>query len=211
LRSTRNTHKPGTGWRYSAISGNTDDALAALRQAERLEPLSAAIACDFGFIFYWTRRYAEAIDACHRALDLHPTFARTYVPLARAHAARGHYKEAVEICLEARLLFRGRAFLGQLLATLGYCYGRSGRLAEAETVLDELRQIGREHYVSAYDIATIYAGIGNHEQAMDSLRTAAEEHAFWLIALPKEPLFDSMRGTRQFESLCNGIWSKEKK
>jgi hypothetical protein len=37
---------------------------------------------------------------------------------------------------------------------------------------------------------------------MDSLRTAVEEHAFWLIALPKEPLFDSMRGTRQFESRC---------
>lgn len=87
-------------------------------------------------------------------------------------------------------LFRGRAFLGQLLATLGYCYGQSGQLAEAETLLDELRQFSREHYVSAYDIATIYAGMGNHEQAMESLRTAAEEHAFWLILLPKEPLFD---------------------
>jgi hypothetical protein len=70
--------------------------------------------------------------------------------------------------------------------------------------------MGREHYVSPYDIATIYAGMGNHEQAMDSLRTAAEEHAFWLIALPIEPLFDPMRGLRRFEGLCNGIWSKEK-
>jgi TolB-like protein/Flp pilus assembly protein TadD len=201
-------------WHWLAVFGNilgdTDDALAALRQAERLEPLSAAIACDFGFVFYLARRYAEAIDACYRALDLHPTFARTYVPLARAHAAQGHYSEAIEICREARSLFRGRAFLGQLLATLGYCYGRSGRSAEAEAVLNELRQMGREHYVSPYDIATIYAGMGNHEQAMDSLRTAAEEHAFWLIALPIEPLFDPMRGLRRFEGLCNGIWSKEK-
>ena len=201
-------------WHWLAVFGNilgiTDNALTALRQAERLEPLSAAIACDFGFVFYWGRRYAEAIDACRRALDLHPSFARTYVPLARAHAAQGHYDEAVEICLEARPLFRGRAFLGQLLATLGYCYGRSGRSAEAEAVLYELRQMGREHYVSPYDIATIYAGMGNHERAIDSLRTAAEEHAFWLIALPIEPLFDPMRGLRRFEGLCNGIWSNAK-
>jgi TolB-like protein/tetratricopeptide (TPR) repeat protein len=201
-------------WHWLAVFGNilgiTDDALTALRQAERLEPLSAAIACDFGFLFYWARRYAEAIDACHRALDLHPSFVRTYVPLARAHAAQGRYKEAVEICLEARPLFRGRAFLGQLLATLGYCYGRSGRSAEAGTVLDELRQMGYEHYVSAYDVATIYAGMGNHEQTMDSLRRATEDGAFWLIALPIEPLFDPMRGIKRFEDLCNRIWSKKR-
>jgi serine/threonine-protein kinase len=196
---------------WGNIAGSRDEALAALRQAERLEPLSAAIACDFGFLLYWARRYAEAIDACRRALDLHPSFARTYVPLVRAHAAQGHYDEAAGICLEARPLFRGRAFLGQLLATLAYCYGRSGRPAEAEAVLDELRRMGREHYVSAYDLATIHAGMGNHEEAMESLRTAVEEHAFWLIALPIEPLFDPMRGDRQFEQLCDGIWAKEKK
>ena len=78
-------------------------------------------------------------------------------------------------------------------------------------MLDELRRMGREHYVSTYDIATIHAGMGNHEQAMEILRTAVEEHAFWLIALPIEPLFDPMRGDRQFEQLCDGIWAREKK
>jgi len=196
---------------FGNISGTMDEALAALRQAQRLEPLSAAIASDFGYLTYWARRYAEAIDACRRALDLHPSFARTYVPLARAHAAQGHYDEAAGICLEARPLFRGCAFLGQLLATRGYCYGRSGRPAEAEAVLDELRRMSREHYVSAYDIATIHAGMGDHEQAMQSLRKAVEEHAFWLIALPIEPLFDPMRGDRRFEQLSDGIWAKAKK
>ena len=196
---------------FGNIVSNADAALTALKQAERLEPLSAAIACDFGFAFYWARRYAEAIDACQRALDLHPSFARTYVPLARAHAAQGHYEEAVEICIEGRPLFRGRAFLGQLLAALGYCYGRMGRPAEAQAVLDELSQMGRGHYVSAYDIATIHAGMGNYERAMESLRKAEEEHAFWLIALPCEPLFDPMRGEARFDQLCDGIRAKEKK
>ena len=79
---------------------------------------------------------------------------------------------------------------------------------EAEAVIEELRQMGREHYVSPYDIATIHVGTGNREQAMESLRTAVEEHAFWVIALPVEPLFDPMRGERRFEQLCEGIWAK---
>ena len=77
---------------------------------------------------------------------------------------------------------------------------------EAAAVIEELRRMGREHYVSAYDIATIQVGMGNCEQAMESLRTAVEEHAFWLIALPVEPLFDAMRGQRRFEQLCEAIW-----
>ena len=201
-------------WQHLAIFynllflGDVEKALAAQRHAERLEPLAPAIACDFGFLFYWARRYKEAIEASRRALDLHPSFARTYVPLARAHAAQQHYDQAIEICLHARPLFHGRAFLGHLLATLGYCYGLSGRPMEAEAVIEELRQMGREHYVSPYDIATIHVGTGNREQAMESLRTAVEEHAFWVIALPVEPLFDPMRGERRFEQLCEGIWAK---
>jgi serine/threonine-protein kinase len=191
--------------------GDVEKALDAQRHAERLDPLAPAVACDFGFIFYWGRRYSEAIDACRRALDLHPSFARTFVPLARAHAALRHYDEAIEICLHGRPLFHGRAFLGQFLATLGYCYGRSGRPAEAEAVIEELRQMGREHYVSPYDIAMIQVGMGNHELAMESLRTAVEEHAFWVIVLPVEPLFDPIRGERRFEQLCEGIWAAEKK
>lgn len=187
-----------------------EKALAAQRHAERLDPLAPSIACDFGFILYWARRYTEAIEASRRALDLHPSFARTYVPLARAHAAQQRYDEAIEICLHARPLFQGRAFLGQLLATLGYCYGLSDRPMEAEAVIEELLQMGREHYVSPYDIATIHVGMGNREQAMESLRTAVEEHAFWVSLLPVEPLFDPMRGEKRFEQLCEGIWVKEK-
>jgi hypothetical protein len=42
--------------------------------------------------------------------------------------------------------------------------------------------MGREHYVSPYDIATIQVGMGNRKQALESLRTAVEEHAFWVMA-----------------------------
>src|SRR5579871_3366400 len=194
---------------FSDKLGQVDQAISALRHAERLEPFSAAIACDFGFLLCGARRYLEAIDACRRALDLHPSFLRTYVPLAKAHAALCRYDDAIRICLEARPLFRGRAFLGQLLAILGYSYGRSGRHADAAAIVAELHAMRSEHYVSAYDFATIHAGVGQRRQAIDCLRRAVDEHAFWLISLPLDPLFAGLRGDPEFDRIAGGIWAEE--
>lgn len=188
--------------------GKVDDALADLRQAERIEPLSPSICGDLAFVYYIGRRYDEAIQAARRALDLHPNFGRTYVTLARSLAAQDRFDEAIAACLEGRPLFRGRAFLGQLLATLGYSYGRSGRMEEAKGVLDEFRRIGQEHYISTYDLAIVHAGMGNRGKVLQCLHEAVKEHAFWLIALPAEALFDGMRGEVRFDQVCNGIWPK---
>jgi hypothetical protein len=80
-------------------------------------------------------------------------------------------------------------------------------MEEAKCVLEEFRQIGREHYISAFDLAVVHAGMGNHQEAMKSLEAAAREHAFWLISLPIEQLFDCMRGESSFDEFCKGIWT----
>ncbi len=86
-------------------------------------------------------------------------------------------------------------------------YGRIGRLDKAAAVLAELRKLGREHYVSVYDIATVYAGMGERGDAIKTLRQAAAEHAFWLIALPVEPLFDTLRDASEFEPVLKTVWA----
>jgi len=192
---------------FCNVLRNTEEGLAHLREALRLEPLSAPIANDFGFAYYYGRRYGDAIEHCRQALQLHPTFARIYVPMARSFAASGQYEEAVRCCLAGRPLFTGRAFLGQLLATLGYSYGRLGRSNEANGVLAELEEIARGHYVSEIDRAMIYAGAGNRALALDSLDEAFRQHAFWLTTLPIEPLLDDLRAESRFHAMCETLYS----
>ena len=196
-------------WHSRAVLFNlrreTDEALATLREAQRLEPLSAPIANDFGFACYYGRRYEEAIEYCRKALQLHPSFARIYAPMARSLAAEGHYEEAVACCTKARPLFGGRAYLGQLLATLGYSHAKLGHAKEAEGVLTELDAIAREHYVSPLDRAIIHTGLDDRKHALDSLDEAFHQHAFWLIALPIEPLFDDLRAEPRFGAMCDRV------
>ncbi len=196
-------------WHSLAVFGSmqrcTEDALAAMRQAQRLEPLSAPIANDFGFVYYSGRRYQEAVEACRKAIDLHPSFYRTYVNLGRTQAALGSYEQAIRTCLAARPLLTGRAFLGHLMATLGYSYGRLGRQTEALAVIAELEEMGQRHYVSRYDVALIQTGQGRLENAMQSLEEAFHQRAFWLMDLPCEPLFDDLRADPRFTAMCEAV------
>lgn len=62
--------------------------------------------------------------------------------------------------------------------------------------------------MSALRVAMIEAGMGRRGEAMDSLHVGFAERAFWLIALPVEPLFDFLRAEPRIEQLCNGIWNR---
>ena len=111
----------GYGLFFLGSQRRTDEALAALRHAEQLDPLSAPIANDLAFLLYWGRRYELAIEQCRQAIDLHPSFYRSYLCLARCHAAQGNLAEAVQVARMAMPLLQGRAFYTYHLATLGFC------------------------------------------------------------------------------------------
>jgi TolB-like protein len=188
------------------VSPGSVKVIAGIEQARKLEPLSAPIACDLAVISYLGGQYEKAIEQAGEALDLHPAFSRTYVFLARAQAAMSNFVAAVETCLRGRPLFTGRAFLGQLLATLGYCYGRMGRAEEAMRIVRELEDAAPGHFVSAMDLALIHTGAGDIARALDLLERANDEHEFWAIAIPTEPLFQSLRTEPRFRNLAARVF-----
>jgi serine/threonine-protein kinase len=188
------------------VTPRAADAPAAIYEARRLEPLSAAIACDVGFTLYATERFQEAITACHEAIDLHPSFSRTYVCLARCHAALGQYDAAIETCVKGRPLFTGRAFLGQLLATHAWSCARAGRTAEAHAILRQLEADCRDHFVAKFDLAVIHAGLGHSAMALKLLEQAAEDREVWAISIPVEPLLHCLHTEPRFRDLATRIF-----
>jgi serine/threonine-protein kinase len=191
----------------SFVWPGSPDSLACIRQAQRLEPLSAPIACDVGFTLYAAGQFEEAIEACHAAIDLHPAFSRTYVCLARCRAALGDFEAAVQSCIRGRPLFTGRAFLGQLLATQAFSYACLGRVDEALAILRELEEDAAEHFVASMDRAVIYTGLGHTERAIDLLERANDEREFWAIAIPAEPLLRPLHREPRFQALASRVFN----
>jgi serine/threonine-protein kinase len=170
-----------------------DEALDQIREAELLDPLSAPIANDVGFVLYWSRRYDEARAQILKTIALNPAFYRAYSLLGRIHAAQGRYAESIAACLKARELSDGVAFSPFLLGTLGFAYGSDGNPAAARKVLQELRELEARGAVTAHERAIVACGLGEWDDAARAVEMADDQRTGWAVWFPIEPLLDSLR------------------
>jgi len=87
------------------------------------------------------------------------------------------------------------------LGALGYAYGRSGDKGRASQLISQLREISLQRYVSSYDLALIYVGLGENDKALESLEAAYEERSSWMIFIQVTPEFDGLRTDPRFMRL----------
>ncbi len=90
-------------------------------------------------------------------------------------------------------------------AALGRAYANSQKRHEANEMLNELNELAKRQYVSAYEIATIYVALGNNEKAFQLLEEAYMEHSFHLVYLNVSPQFKSVRSDPRFQDLVQRV------
>ena len=90
-------------------------------------------------------------------------------------------------------------------AALGRAYAKSQKKHEANEMLDELNELAKQQYVSAYEVATIHVALGKNEQALQLLAKAYAEHSFHLVNLNVSPQFKSIRSDPRFQDLVQRI------
>jgi serine/threonine-protein kinase len=183
-------------------TGRFDEALAQIRSAYELDPLSHIINTNIGTVHYFARRYDEAIEQLGRSIMLNPGFAVAHQWLGRAFEQKQMYSNAIEEFQKALDLLGEDS---ESLASLGHAYGASGDRTQAIKVLASLKDIAERRYVSPYWIAIVYAGVGETEPAIQWLEKAYEDRFDWLAALKVEPLFDTLRSNSGFTSLLSRI------
>ncbi len=188
---------------YLSNKGQFDEALAEMKRAQELEPLSLNINNNLAYQFSFKRQYDEAIQQFRKTLELDPNFARAHTGLGRVYVQEGRFEEAIAELQKAVSLS------GQpepvLKAVLGHTYAISGKRDEARKVLDEMVELSKRRYVSAYAIAMVYAGLGEKEQAFASLEKAYGERAGRLQYLRADREWDSLRSDSRFADLLRRI------
>jgi serine/threonine-protein kinase len=186
--------------RLLARERRVDESLAECRRALESDPVSLTANVGFAYRLYNARRYDEAIEQFKRTLELDPNFFLARLGLGETYAQMGRYDESLAELNKAAELSRDNA-----LAALGYVYAVSGRRSEARRVLAELQELPRPRYVSPVDVATIYAGLGDKDQAFAWLEKAHRERSAKLLMLNAEPKFDALRSDSRFDDLLGRI------
>src|SRR5712664_206884 len=101
---------------------------------------------------------------------------------------------SMQLSAEAARITASRADLVVLAAaSLGHALGVAGDRAGARAVLDRLLQRRAHEYVSPYDLALVYAGLGDKDKALDWLQRAYQERSSLLVFAPREPRLAPLR------------------
>jgi tetratricopeptide (TPR) repeat protein len=179
-----------------------DEAVAEIKRALELDPLSVIINADVGSVLCTVRRYGEAIDQLRKTLEMDPGFYYAHWNLGVALELEGSPKEASAEYQKAVALSDDPL----PLALLGHLYGRSGRKDEALKILAQLRESSLERYVSPYNLAIVQIGLGQNDEATRLLEKTYDDRDGYNIAFIKsDQLLDPLRGEPRLSISRPGI------
>jgi tetratricopeptide (TPR) repeat protein len=178
-----------------------DEALAGLRRAEELDPLSLIIGTNLGDTLVNLRRYDEAIAQYKRILSLDQNFAIAHNQLGAAYGAKGMYREAIAEMrkyLELDPDPTGRGYLALWLA-------KSDQRGEAMKLLDQLKQESTQRYVQPYSFALIYIGLDEKEEAFNWLEKEISDRSPNASVYAIDPALDDLRSDPRFKEMLKRL------
>nr|MBA2703849.1 tetratricopeptide repeat protein [Blastocatellia bacterium] len=187
---------------YLLARGRTDESLAEIKRAQEIDPLSLIINTDVGEMYFFARQYDRAIEQCQKTRELDPDFDLAVRLLGWTYLQKGMHEKAIAELQRAVSLSQGRR---DSTALLGYAYGVVGKREEAKEVLSELKEIGKRSYVGPFEIALIYTGLNEKDQAFAWLEKAYDERSGSLILLNADPALDGLRSDRRFADLVRRV------
>jgi tetratricopeptide (TPR) repeat protein len=187
---------------YLTATSRLEEAVQEMKKALELEPASLVMNTFMGATLYYAGRYDEAIDHCRRTIEMDPNFAVGHWHLGLAYEQKQVLDAATEEFKKAISLSGGSPLMR---AALGRAYAEAREKHEANKMLDELNELAKQQYVSAYEVATMYVALGNNEQAFQSLEKAYAEHSFHLVYLNVSPQFKSVRSDLRFQQLVQRV------
>jgi TolB-like protein/Tfp pilus assembly protein PilF len=187
---------------YLSALGRGEEALAEIRRAQQLDPLSTLTQVDVGWMFYFARQYDQAVEQCRRALELDPNSDNSYDCLGSGYLAKGRYEQAIAAFQRALSLSGGDP---DHLVGLARAYALAGRKAEARKVLRELRQLSEGAYVPPYYLAAVHVALGENEQALTWLEKAYRERDTYLPWLKVDEALDPLRADPRFHELLSRL------
>jgi len=154
---------------YAAV-GRSQDAIASMRRARELEPLSPSVHLYLGMAHSWAGHHDLAIRQIQQSIELDPGSYRAYMFLGKFLSVLERHEEALAALNRALLLFPGHleaiAFLGSALA------GKGDRNDALKTVEEMKAADSRSE--PAVLIASVYARLGMKDAMYEWLEQAVQ-------------------------------------
>jgi len=173
--------------------GRFPEAVAEMQECMNLDPLVAAPRVSLGLAYFLSGNYEQALRRFTEARDLHPDALIVHAFIGLAWEGKGQFERAMQEykMVEAQLPAEARSYVAHLLAA-------TGKHAEAMAVVKEMEHPAGET-PNAFDIAAVYAGLGDKDSAFRWLDRAYERRNIWFLKV--HPFLDPLRSDPRYAAL----------
>ena len=195
---------------YMICSGDAEKAIAEIRRAQELDPLSLVINSTYGYILFQARRYDDALAQARKTLGMDANFYLGHELLAEVYEQRGMFEEAsTERERAATLAGESAEEAGRRALLLRSAYARKGAKAywqeRLQLAMKDAKQSKDLPYdltdSSPYRLAVLNARAGQNEAAIGLLQRAFNERDYGLYYLKTVPALDGLRSDPRVANL----------
>ena len=186
-------------WHLS-LMGRYPEAIVEMKKAQNLDPLSLIIQADLAELLVIAHQYDESIQESRKAIEMDPNFAMAHNQLGQAYLQKKMNEPAVAQLQMAVQLSDGSP---TCVANLARAQSASGNKSEALKLLAELKKRSNASYSHGSEIAAVYAGLGDANQAMSWLEKAYDERFNPGVLL--RPGFDPLRSDARFQDIVRRV------
>ena len=178
-----------------AMTQRPAEALVEARRAVELDPLSPTANAEVANALLANDRCDEALAQLEKLRSLRPPLNRAGLIAAECYEQKQMWPEAIAEIQRITVNGgpRGQAFLG-------YVLGRGGRTEEARRILAEMLDRSRRTNGGAFDVALVYIGLADNDQAFAWLNKAVDDRSLgfeWMHTivddLQRDPRFEKLR------------------
>ena len=187
-----------------AQRGDFDKAAAEIEVARDLDPLSPIVNADVAWVYYFARRFDDAVDQCRKMLEIEPDFSVAHWNLGQSLREKGMLDEAIAAFRRADELSGGNEVFR---ATLAHALGQGGKRSEALEILDEFLARSGSQFVAPHAMVLIYLGLGDIDKAVEWFERSYQERSDFVIESAKNPIMDQIRDEPRVQELLRTIRS----
>jgi len=182
-----------------------DEAIADIKRAQELDPLSVVMNVDVGEILIDVRHYDQAIEALKKAIEMDPNRSYAHFDLAVAYEQKGMFREAVKEYIKNLSLIASWDPKPEWATALQQAYDTSGEEGYLRKELALLKEKPWPGSAPAMNFALIYAQLGEKDQAFEWLEKLYRDGSPVLDNVKIYPQFDSLRSDPRYADLLRRI------
>lgn len=187
---------------YLSFVGRFDESIKHIERAFELDPQSLVINTVRGYPYMRSGRCDTAVGYFKKTLEMEPKFPLAHFYLGKCYVEQKQFSDAIKEQLAA-ISASGES--AAFVAALSFAYAASGNKPEATALLNKLKEASGRSYVSPYSMATVYAGLGETDEAFKWLDKAYDDRDYQLPTIKNDIHFAHLKDDRRFAQLLERI------